>query len=305
MKHSLGARWRALLIVAVLTLSACSERSDPKETVERQPARDGQRAAAVARGKIEVDGGLVALAPALAGTVASLTVREGDRVQRGQLLLAQASQVSSAAVAVATSELKLARARQQAAEGRLPELKQAAARYAQAVRAGAAQPQLADDAQQRLRDAQSDVAVATAEAAVAQQRLEQAKVALQQLELRAPEDGVIVGVTARQGGRLEAGAPALTLLPARPLIVRAELNSAYVASVRVGMRATVASDMDSEAAAPALPSAKLVRISPIYGNGRLQDDAQRGPVRVVECILEFDGPAEAIVGQNVRVTFHE
>ena len=69
MKHSLGARWRALLIVAVLTLSACSERSDPKETVERQPARDGQRAAAVARGKIEVDGGLVALAPALAGTV--------------------------------------------------------------------------------------------------------------------------------------------------------------------------------------------------------------------------------------------
>ena len=76
------------------------------------------------------------------------------------------------------------------------------------MRAGAAQPQLADDAQQRLRDAQSDVAVATAEAAVAQQRLEQAKVALQQLELRAPEDGVIVGVTARQGGRLEAGAPA-------------------------------------------------------------------------------------------------
>ena len=121
---------------------------------------------------------------------------------------------------------------------------------------------------------------------------------MQQLELRAPEDGVIVGVTARQGGRLEAGAPALTLLPARPLIVRAELNSAYVASVRVGMRATVASDMDS-AAARALPSAKLVRISPIYGNGRLQDDAQRGPVRVVECILEFDGPAEAIVGQNV------
>ena len=140
MKHSLGARWRALLIVAVLTLSACSERSDPKETVERQPARDGQRAAAVARGKIEVDGGLVALAPALAGTVASLTVREGDRVQRGQLLLAQASQVSSAAVAVATSELKLARARQQAAEGRLPELKQAAARYAQAVRAGPRSP---------------------------------------------------------------------------------------------------------------------------------------------------------------------
>ena len=103
--------------MAVLTLSACSERSDPKRRWNGSRRGTGQRAAAVARGKIEVDGGLVALAPALAGTVASLTVREGDRVQRGQLLLAQASQVSSAAVAVATSELKLARARQQAAEG--------------------------------------------------------------------------------------------------------------------------------------------------------------------------------------------
>ena len=109
---------------------------------------------------------------------------------------------------------------------------------------------------------------------------------------------MIVGVTARQGGRLEAGAPALTLLPARPLIVRAELNSAYVASVRGHARhGGVRHGLGGGRAA--LPSAKLVRISPIYGNGRLQDDAQRGPVRVVECILEFDGPAEAIVGQNV------
>ena len=41
-EHS-SARVGARLIVAVLTLSACSERSDPKETVERQPARDGAR----------------------------------------------------------------------------------------------------------------------------------------------------------------------------------------------------------------------------------------------------------------------
>ena len=39
---------------------------------------------------------------------------------------------------------------------------------------------------------------------------------------------------------------------------------------------------------------------------RLQDDAQRGPVRVVECVLAFDQPpANVKVGQNVRVSFHE
>ena len=40
---------------------------------------------------------------------------------------------------------------------------------------------------------------------------------------------------------------------------------------------------------------------------RLQDDQQRGPVRVIECVLVFEqAPAAAVrVGQNVRVQFHE
>ncbi|MPM27966.1 hypothetical protein SDC9_74483 [bioreactor metagenome] len=56
----------------------------------------------------------------------------------------------------------------------------------------------------------------------------------------------------------------------------------------------------------ALPDAKVVRISPVYGAAHLQDDAQRGPVRVIECVLAFDQPpTHARVGQNVRVSFHE
>ena len=245
MKHSSGARWRALLIVAVLTLSACSERSDPKRrwngSRRGRPARGGRP------GKIEVDGGLVALAPALAGTVASLTVREGDRVQRGQLLLAQASQVSSAAVAVATSELKLADA---AAGRRGPPARAEAGRRALCA-GGARRPQPSWPM------TRSSVC-ATPSPTWRWPRPGGGRAA-------APGTGqgrIAAARAARAGGRRDrgrdgpagrtpgSGRPGLTLLPARPLIVRAELNSAYVASVRVGMRATVASDMDSAAAAP-------------------------------------------------------
>lgn len=304
MDFSSGARWRALLIASTLGLTSCSEHSVPSEILEKN-VREVRRPAAVARGKIEVDGGLVFLASAVAGSVTSLMVREGDQVKRGQLLLTQANDQASAAVSVARSELKLARIRLQAESGRLPELRRIEARYAQAARAGATQPQLADEAQQRLREAMSAVAVAGAEVEVAEERLEQAKAEAQQFVLRASEDGVVAAISTQQGSRLEAGETALTLLPARPLIVRAELNSAYVSIVREGMHATVASDMDTGPGATDLPQARLVRISPMYGNGRQQDDVQRGPVHVVECILEFDGAVQALVGQNVRVTFHD
>ena len=87
-------------------------------------------------------------------------VREGDRV-RGPA----AAGAGQPGLGRRHFRAEAGRARQQPPRGRLPELKQAAARYAQAVRA-AAQPSW-PMTQQRLRDAQSDVAVATAEAAVA------------------------------------------------------------------------------------------------------------------------------------------
>lgn len=304
MTTSANARWRGLMIACTLALCACSERNATVDAADNAARRDPS-IVAMARGKIEVEGGMVLLSPALAGTVTAIDVREGTPVNRGQLLLTQANEPANAAVSLAHAELKLARAKLRASEQRLPELRRTATRYAEAARAGAAQPQLADEARQRLAEADSSVAVARADVAVAEQRLKQAEVVMTQLALRAPEDGVVATVSAQVGAHLAPGDPALTLLPRRPLIVRAELNAAYVGSVHEGMRATVVSDLDSSTSAAAWPSARLVRISPIYKNGFPQQDPQRGPARVIDCILEFDGDIHALVGQNVRVSFHE
>ena len=297
------------LLSAAFMLAACSDKPTPTSTSAQASAADGtvnKAKVAIARGKIEVEGGLVDLAVASSGLVAQLAVREGDRVKAGQVLLRLDNQIAEQAVAMATAEVKLANERLRLSEVRLPELRASAHQNTQAAHAGAVPAQQAQAAQQRLTDAQAEVSVANAEVAVAERRLDMARVQQTQSVLKAPEAGMVVNLSTQKGAFVQAGAKVLTLLPQRPLVVRAELNSTYVNAVQVGMLATVSPEADGADDTSPLPAARVVRISPMYGHGRLQDESQRGPVRVVECVLEFEhAPQHALVGQNVRIVFHE
>lgn len=314
MKHLLsGLSASPAGLAAVLALSAlvagCGPSHDaPAGAASAAPGARAPQAAsvAVARGKIEVEGGLLELSPAVAGVVQQLAVKEGQAVQRGQVLLRLADDPLRAETAVAESEAQLAKARQKARAARLPQLKQTLARWQAAAREGAADAQGVDEATQALRDAQAEVDVAAAEALVAERKLEQLRAQHKRLELRAPEAGTVVRLATHAGSQAVPGTAAVVLLPQRPLQVRAEINESFVAAVREGMQATVVLDADG-ASPQALPAAHVLRISPVYGTARLQDDQQRGPVRVIECVLAFDqAPAAAVrVGQNVRVQFHE
>lgn len=299
----------AAALAAAALLAGCGPSHDAPANAGQASAKaqqNGPAAVAVARGKIEVEGGLLDLSPAVAGVVQQLSVKEGQSVQRGQLLLRLADDTGQADLAVAESEAQLAKARQKARAARLPQLKQTLARWQAAAREGAADAQNVDEAAQALRDAQAEIDVAAAEAQVAQRKLEQLRAQHKRQELRAPEAGTVVRLATHAGSQAVPGTPAVVLLPQRPLQVRAEINESFAAAVREGMRATVTLDADGSAQQQ-LPSARVLRISPVYGTARLQDDQQRGPVRVIECVLVFEqAPAAAVrVGQNVRVQFHE
>lgn len=299
----------AAALAAAALLAGCGPSHDAPANAGQASAKaqqNGPAAVAVARGKIEVEGGLLDLSPAVAGVVQQLSVKEGQSVQRGQLLLRLADDTGQADLAVAESEAQLAKARQKARAARLPQLKQTLSRWQAAAREGAADAQNVDEAAQALRDAQAEIDVAAAEAQVAQRKLEQLRAQHKRQELRAPEAGTVVRLATHAGSQAVPGTPAVVLLPQRPLQVRAEINESFAAAVREGMRATVTLDADG-AAQQQLPSARVLRISPVYGTARLQDDQQRGPVRVIDCVLVFDqAPAAAVrVGQNVRVLFHE
>ena len=238
--------------------------------------------------------------------VQQLLVKEGQSVQKGQPVLRLADDAARADLAVAESELQLAQTKLKTRQDRLPALKATLTRWQSAAKQGAADLQSVDEAVQALRDAQSEVDIAAAEVTVTKRKAEQLRALLQRHELRAPEAAVVVRLQAQGGSMLQSGSPVAVLLPKRPFIVRAEVNESFVTAIREGMKALVTVDADGSAARQEFPAATVLRISPVYGAAKLQDDAQRGPVRVVECVLAFDQPpANVKVGQNVRVSFHE
>lgn len=291
-------------LLACVWLSACTPSGQETSADPVQAGSQAPRVLALARGKVDVEGGLLLLSAGAEGVVQKLPVQEGQRVQAGQVLLRLGDAAAQADVAVAASEVQLAQARLAARAARLPVLQQTLTRWQTAARQGAADGQQVEEAAQALRDAQSEQAIAQAELQVARQKQAQLRALLGRLELRAPEAGTVVRVHSHAGAHVAAGAPAVVLLPERALIVRAELNESFASAVRPGMSATVVLDGDA-GAAQALPAAKVLRISPVFGVGQLQEDTQRGPVRVIESVLVFDQPPTARVGQNVRVTFHE
>ena len=296
-----------LLAAAVLMLGGCSPSQDAATEITPAAAQiKPQSQVAVARGKIDVEGGLLDLSSAASGVVQQLLVKEGQSVQKGQPVLRLADDAARADLAVVESELLLAQTKLKTRQDRLPALKATLTRWQAAAKQGAADLQSVDEAVQALRDAQSEVDIAAAEVTVAKRKAEQLRALLQRHELRAPEAAVVVRLQAQGGSMLQSGSPVAVLLPKRPFIVRAEVNESFVTAIREGMKALVTVDADGSAARQEFPAATVLRISPVYGTARLQDDAQRGPVRVVECVLAFDQPpANVKVGQNVRVSFHE
>ena len=217
----------AVLLLAAAALSGCSPQRDAHPAKNAHAAAPQNAAAAVARRKIEVEGSLLELAPASAGVVRQLLVKEGQQVAKGQPLLRLADDDLRAELAVAQSELQLAQTRARTRTARLPALRQTQERWQAAVREGAAEAQGLDEATQALRGAQSDAQVAEAEVAVARAKLAQLQTQLKRLELHAPEAGVVVRVAAQLGAPVTSSTPAVVLLPARPLLVRAELNESF------------------------------------------------------------------------------
>lgn len=294
--------WCWPVLPLALLLGACSDKAtDPLPVAAA--AVPGPQAVAMARGVIEVQGGLLDLAFEQDGLVTTVNAKEGQAVRRGHALALLSDTAATAELTVAQSELRLSQARIEAQAQKLPTLHQTASRLGSAAQAGAAEPQRAEEAQQAVKDLESEILVARAEADVVRSRIAMLRAQRARLSLPAPEDGVVLRVAVKPGQRFLAAATAVTLLPNRPLQVRAEVSESFIDKLHVGQRAIVATDGDSVALA--LPVAKLVRISPVLAAGHLQDDNHRGPYRTVECILEFEKAPGARVGQNVKVSFYD
>lgn len=296
-------RWGGLALAVASLLAGCSS-SDPA------PAGPGASPAtayvAVARGKVDIEGGLLSLAMPREGTLATVAVHEGDQVKQGQLLAALDTEPATLAVQAAQAQLDQAQAQLKLLGIKQTAAKQRAERLAAAAAAGAGDGQSADDAREAAAQIGAEQQAARAALGMAGQKLDEARYELKQRSLRAPFDADVVRVSAQPGASVSpASGPLFVLLPRKPRIVRAELNDSFAAAVRPGMPAEVV----AEGAAQARWQAHVLRIGQVYGPATLENDPQiRANARTVECVLAFDQPdAEPVrnlrIGQRVTVRF--
>jgi multidrug resistance efflux pump len=290
-------RSAALLTCLALAVPACSRQPQEHAAAATAPA---PAYVAIARGRVDVDGGLVRVAAPRDGIIAELRARPGDVVKAGDLLAVIDVKQVELAAGVAKAELDQAQARARLLRAKTAALTQRASRVSQAAQAGAATGQSADDANQALSELNAEIAEADATVAVAQQHLKQARFEIDVRNVRAPIAGRVVARPAHVADVVSMqGAELFTLLPDAAHIVRAELNESFVAKVVVGMNAQVITDGDSGKSWPA----KVTRIGEVFGSSKLVEDAQETTdARDVECILELSTD-ELRVGQRVQVRF--
>jgi membrane fusion protein, macrolide-specific efflux system len=290
---------RFVLVAAALALAACSHSNaehTPASTAAVTPAY-----AAIARGQVDVEGGLIKITAPRDGRIAELHGEPGIGVKSGDVLAKFDTHQAELNAGVAQAEVDQAQAHATALRTKVAGVKLRAERAAEAAQAGAATQQAADDAKQVQAELNAEIGEADAALEASKQKLKQARHEVDVLTLRAPVDARVVARTAHLADvvSVQSNAALFTLLPDAPRIVRAELNEAFLAKVAVGMSA----DVTAEDGSDKVYKATITRIGDVFGPSKLTEEAQEASdTRDVECILRLDSDALR-VGQRVQVRF--
>jgi HlyD family secretion protein len=185
----------ALALLAALALTGCGNGKDP-----------------TFQGWVEAE--LIFVAPDETGRIETLTVREGDQVERGMLLFTVDPDLQLADVAMQEAAVKNAQLVYDRAQ--------------QLAKTQAGTQKTLDDAEAALRTAQA--------------RLNSAQTRLTRRKVFSPVTGSVQQIYYRGGELVPAGKPILALLPPGNLKVRFFVNEAMLPKLQFGDSVTVSCD---------------------------------------------------------------
>jgi HlyD family secretion protein len=306
MKNTLRAVAASALIVgAGLGLASCGNAG--ADTSEKQKAANAQAEAAspyaaIAAGKVDVEGGLVDIAARQAGIVTEVMVEEGAEVHRGDILARLDDEQYRLQRGQSAATLQQAQAQLIAYQTALGAAQRNESRTEQLAAQNFVSPQAVENARDAVRSAQSQVDVQSANIAAARATLAESNYSVEQSIVRAPADGRIVRRYANPG----MGASTLNVTPMFQLqphaarIVRAELEERSLTQVHPGMRVEIVPEADQSRSYPGA----VLRIAQVFGARKLSTDdpSQQTDERVVEVVVDAQN-APVLVGQRVLVKF--
>jgi HlyD family secretion protein len=258
--------------------------------------------AAIAAGKVDVEGGVIQVAARTAGVVREVLVQEGAQVKKGDILarleddqLRLAANQARASADQARAQIAQLEVSRVAADRELKRLVTLQAKDFAAA-------SVVDKQRDALASANAGIAAQRAAVATAQATLASTSYQLELTTVRAPADGRIVRRYANPG----SGASTLNvsnmfdLEPNTTRIVRAELAESDLPNVTVGQDVEILPDSD-----PLHPwHGKVLRRAYQFGARKLlsDDPTERTDERVVEVVASAEG-APFLIGQRVLVKF--
>jgi multidrug resistance efflux pump len=291
-------------------------------------------------GRVDVEGGLLELAPVRSGRVVAVSVREGEAVSAGavllrlderpaQLLVQQARAAKQAAqIQVALAEetvrthafrLAIQEALARAARNRVPAAREQMERSERLFDRGlidreekaAAQHEvkslesLAEAEGKRvesLRGESPHLRVQQTRAELARQEalLAEACYALEQCVVKAPSAGSVLRLRCSAGEVVSPQLPVIVLAPARPRIIRVEVEQELMRRIKVGQAAVVRDEMNPEQ----FWQGRLVRVSDWYSDRPTipRRMARFTDIPTVECVIALDpGQSPLRIGQRMTV----
>ena len=291
------------LTVTGLSLSACQKpgaggAATGKDAVVAPPSPY----AAIAAGKVDVEGGVIQVAARAAGTVQEVYVQEGDVVTKGQVLARQENDAQHLGVQTARANVSQAQSALALTEVNIRTAQREYDRLAKLAPTNFVAQQKLDQAQDSIDGAKATLGAQQAGVQTAQAQLAQAIYSEELTVIRAPMDGKIIRRYANPG----AGASTLNvsdmfdLEPAIPHIIRAEIVESSIPDVRVGQDAEIISENDPTKTYVG----KVIRIAATFGARKLLSDAgnEATDERVVEVVVS-SGDAPFLIGQRVLVKF--
>jgi RND family efflux transporter MFP subunit len=300
-------RYAGIAFALAFALEGCSS-GGGHDAPSANPSQSSQWLA-VARGKVDVEGGMVQVAARTDGVVESVAARQGDTVKAGQTLARLDPRAAKIAVASAHAGVAQANAQLAGLQVSLKQAEQRAPRIASAAKAGAATGEAAEQAREAVASLKAKQEAAKAALDAARQQLAAAQLSLDATALRAPVAGTVVARQVAVGQTVSAssGQPLFELLPARPHIVRAQVDADAADAIHAGMHAEVVRDSGE---GPVYHATVLWVGQVLQPASLTRDPLARAVANDVDCTLALE-PSQAggvqsaplRIGQRVLVRF--